>query len=69
MQQKADMVPKTETVPAYAHAQREVFHARLQWKGMVNCETQYFYHHADTICHPNSSYVTTKLYETSASGY
>ena len=23
-----------------------------------------FCHHADTICHPNSSYVTTKLYET-----
>ena len=27
-------------------------------------QTQYFCHHADTICHPNSSYVTTKLYET-----
>ena len=31
-------------------------------------QTQYFCHHADTICHPNSSYVTTKLYETSACG-
>ena len=31
-------------------------------------KTQYFCHHADTICHPNSSYVTTKLYETSACG-
>ena len=29
-------------------------------------QTQYFCHHGDTICHPNSSYVTTKLYETSA---
>ena len=29
-------------------------------------QTQYFCHHADTIYHPNSSYVTTKLYETSA---
>ena len=28
-------------------------------------QTQYFCHHADTICHTNSSYVTTKLYETS----
>ena len=27
-------------------------------------QTQYFRHHADTICHPNSSYVTNKLYET-----
>ena len=26
-------------------------------------QTHYFCHHADTICHPNSSYVTTKLYE------
>ena len=31
-------------------------------------QTQYFCHHADTVCHPNSSYVTTKLYETSACG-
>ena len=31
-------------------------------------QTQYFLHHTDTICHPNSSYVTTKLYETSACG-
>ena len=29
-------------------------------------QTQYFCHHADIICHPNSTYVTTKLYETSA---
>ena len=28
-------------------------------------QTQYFCHHADTICHPNSSYVT-KIYEMSA---
>ncbi len=31
-------------------------------------QTQYFFHQADTICRPNSSYVTTKLYETSACG-
>ena len=29
---------------------------------------QYFCHHTDTICHPNSSHVTTKLYGTSACG-
>ena len=32
-------------------------------------QTQHFCHHLDIICHPNSSYVTTKLYETSACGY
>ena len=31
-------------------------------------QTQFFNHHADAIFHPNSSYVTTKLYETSACG-
>ena len=31
-------------------------------------QTQYFCHHAETIWHPNSSYITTKLYETSACG-
>ena len=34
----------------------------------MNLQTQFFCHHADTICHPNSIYVTTKLYETSACG-
>ena len=29
-------------------------------------QTQHFFHHGDTICRPNSSYVTTKRYETSA---
>ena len=29
-------------------------------------QTQYFCNHADAICHRNSSYVTTKLYETLA---
>ena len=28
-----------------------------------------FCHHGDTLCHPNSSYVTTKLYGTFAHGY
>ena len=28
-------------------------------------QRQHFYHHGDTICHPRSGYVTTKLYGTS----
>ena len=28
-------------------------------------EGQHFYHHGDTICHPKSGYVTTKLHGTS----
>ena len=28
-------------------------------------QRQHFYHHGDTICHPKSGYVTTKLHETS----
>ena len=28
-------------------------------------QRQYFYHHGDTICHPKSGYVTTKLHGTS----
>ena len=42
MHPKADMVRRecrlnqSETVPAYARAFRDVFHARLQWQGMVN---------------------------------
>ena len=61
MQPKADMVPKECFL--LMRACRDVFQARLQWQGMV---MQYFCHH--TICHPNSSYVTTKLYETLACG-
>ena len=29
---------------------------------------QHFCHHRDTICHPNSSYITTKLHGTSTCG-
>ncbi len=42
MQPKADMVPKNvdstnqKQLPAYARTFRDVFHARLQWQGMVN---------------------------------
>ena len=28
-------------------------------------QRQHFYHHGDTICHPKSGYVTTKLHGTS----
>ena len=28
-------------------------------------QTQHFYHHGDTICHPKSGYLTTKLHGTS----
>ena len=28
-------------------------------------QRQHFYHHGDTICHPESGYVTTKLHGTS----
>ena len=31
-------------------------------------QRQHFCHHAGTICHPRSSYVTTKLYGTSTCG-
>ena len=31
-------------------------------------QRQHFFHHGDTICHPKSSYVTTKLHGTSTCG-
>ena len=53
-------------LPANAHAHRDVFHARLPWQGMVKLyKGSISYHHGDTICHPKSSYVTTKLHGTS----
>ncbi len=42
MQLNADMVPEecgfnqSETASYYARAFRDIFHARLQWQGMVN---------------------------------
>ena len=71
MQPKADMIPKecgfnqSETASCLC--------ARVPWRfpgspAMARdgelIQTKYFCHHADTICHPNSSYLTTKLYET-----
>ena len=31
-------------------------------------QMQHFYHHGDTLCHPKSGYVTTKLHGTSTCG-
>ena len=39
--------------------------ARLPWQGMAKLQMQHFYHYGDTICHPRSVYVTTKLHGTS----
>ena len=59
------MVPKdsgfNQSETAHAHPHRDVFEARLPWQEMVK---QHFYHHGDTICHPKSGYVTTKLHGT-----
>ena len=69
---------QSETLAAYARAaciawSFTVLYARLQRKGM-DCRTgeliqmQHSCHHGDTVCHPNSSYITTELYGTSACG-
>ena len=69
------MVPKesgfnqSETASANARAQCGVFHVRLPWQGMMKVyKGSIFFHHGGTICHPKSSYVTTKLYGTSTCG-
>ena len=54
-------------LPAYGRAVRFLCSPAMARDGEL-IQSQYFCHHADTICHPNSSYVTTKLYETSACG-
>ena len=55
------MVPKesgfnqSETLPANAHAYRDVFQARPPWQGMVKLNKgSIFYHHGEIICHPKS---------------
>ena len=75
MQQKADMVPKecrfNQSETAYCLCAREAWRFRCSPTMARDGEliqTQYFCHHVDTICHPNSSSVSTKLYETSAFG-
>ena len=64
------MVPKANgfnQLPADALASRDVFHACLSNDGEV-IQRQHFCHHGDTICHPKSGYVTTKLHGTSKCG-
>ena len=65
------MVPKgsgfnqSATTSPNAHAHRDVFQARLPLQEMVKLNKgSFFYHHGDTICHPRSGYVTTKLHRT-----
>ena len=48
-----------------ACAYRDVFQARLPWQEMVKLNKGSICHHADTICHPKSGYVKTKLHGTS----
>ena len=75
MQPKADMVSKES-----GFNQSETacgLRVRIAWRFPCSpamardgelIQAQYFCHHWDTISHPKSSYVTTKLYETSACG-
>ena len=75
MQPKADMVHKecgfNQSETASCLCAREAWRFRCS-PAMARdgelIQRQYFCYHANTICHPNSSYVTTKLYETSACG-
>ena len=69
------MVPKdggfnqSKTLAHYVRAHCDVFQARLALtRDSKVLQTPYFCHHGDTICHPKSGYVTTKLHETSTCG-
>ena len=54
---------------AVARAHCDVFQAGLPWQGMAKLyKGSIFCHHGDTICHPKSGYVTTKLHGTSTCG-
>ena len=75
MQLKADMVPKdygfnqSETASCLCmRVSRRFPCSPAMARDGELIQTQYFCHHANTIFHPNSSYVTTNLYETSACG-
>ena len=75
MLSKADMVPKecgfNQSQTASCLCARDVWRfgcpPAMARDGEL-IQTQDFCHHADTIWHPNSSYVATKLYETLACG-
>ena len=68
------MFPKMDStnqarLPAVARAHCDVFQAGLPWQGMAKLyKGSIFCHHGDTICHPKSGYVTTKLHGTSTCG-
>ena len=75
MRPKADMVPNecgfTQSERASCLCARSVTFSMLACNGKgwwTYNKRGIFCHHADTICHPDSSYVTTKLHETSACG-
>ena len=56
-------------LPAVARAHCDVFQAGLPWQGMAKLyKGSICCNHGDTICHPKSGYVTTKLHGTSACG-
>ena len=58
-----------ERRPAVVRAHCDVFQAGLPWQGMAKLyKGSIFWHHGDTICHPKSGYVTTKLHGTSTCG-
>ena len=57
------MLPNAEMVPKSADSTNGKQLARAQFDVFHSC------HHVDTILHPNSSYVTTKLYGTSTCGW
>ena len=58
-----------ERRPVVARVHFDVF---LGWPAMARdgevIQMQNFCHHGDTLCHPKSGYVTTKLHGTSACG-
>ena len=69
------MVPKENGFNQSATASNKC--ARMVWRFPCSSATardgeviqrQHFRHHGGTICHPKSSYVTTKLYGTSTCG-
>ena len=58
-----------ERHPAVAHAHCDFFWLACHGKGFGEViQMQHFCHHGDTLCHPKSGYVTTKLHGTSTCG-
>ena len=61
------MFPKEGGFNQSVAAKRDVFYARLTLLARDGEVVQS--HHGDTICHPKSGYVRTKLHGTSTCGY